>query len=48
MGEFGCPGLDTNSLLKLLGGLNKGRPNAEDLKQAEEFGRSLKQNARRS
>ena len=42
-GEFGCPGLDTNSFLKLFGGLNKGRPNAEDLKRAEEFAYKLKQ-----
>jgi hypothetical protein len=33
-----------NSFLKLLGGLNKGRPNAEDLKHAEEFAQNLKQN----
>ena len=43
VGEFGCPGLDTNSFLKLFGGLNKGRPNAVDLKRAEEFAHKLKQ-----
>jgi hypothetical protein len=30
--------------MKYLGGMNKGRPNAEDLKHAEEFGQNLKQN----
>ncbi len=29
---------------KLYGGINKGRPNAEDLKHAEEFAQNLKQN----
>jgi flavodoxin len=41
--EFNCVGFNTNSFLKLVGGLNKGRPNAEDLKQAEEFAQNLKQ-----
>ncbi len=41
-GEFNCVGLDTNSVLKYIGGINKGRPNAEDLKDAQEFARSLK------
>jgi hypothetical protein len=27
-----------------MGGINKGRPNAEDLKHAEEFALNLKQN----
>ena len=43
-GEFSCPGLNTNSFLKYFGGINKGRPNAEDLKRAEEFAQKLKQN----
>lgn len=42
VGEFSCPGLNTNMFLKHLGGLNKGRPNADDLKRAEEFARGLK------
>jgi len=41
--EFGCAGFNTNKFLKRLGGLNKGRPNAEDLKHAEDFARKLKQ-----
>ena len=42
--EFGCVGFNTNSFLKRFGGINKGRPNAEDLKNAEEFARGLRQN----
>jgi len=42
--EFNCAGFNTNSVLKLFGGINKGRPNAEDLKHAEEFAQNLKQN----
>ena len=41
-GEFGCAGWNTNSFLRFFGGLNKGRPNAEDLRNAEEFARSVK------
>lgn len=40
--EFSCAGLNTNSFLKLFGGINKGRPDSEDLKEAEEFARKLK------
>jgi flavodoxin len=42
-GEFGCPGFNTNSFLKFFGGINKGRPNAQDLKSAEMFALKLKQ-----
>ena len=42
--EFSCKGFNTNSFLKLFGGMNKGRPNAEDLKHAEEFAQNLKRN----
>jgi len=41
--EFSCVGLNTNSFLRFTGGMNKGRPNAEDLKHAEEFAQNLKQ-----
>jgi len=44
--EFGCVGFNTNSFLRFFGGLNKGRPNAEDLKRAEEFAHSLEQKMR--
>jgi flavodoxin len=43
IGEFSCAGHNTNSFLKLFGGLNKGRPNADDLADAEEFARALKE-----
>ncbi len=41
--EFNCHGFNTNSFLKVFGGMNKGRPNEEDLKNAEEFAQNLKQ-----
>ena len=40
--EFSCKGFNTNSFLKYFGGMNKGRPNIEDLKHAEEFAHNLK------
>jgi flavodoxin len=42
--EFNCKGFNTNSFLKLLGGMNKGRSNADDLQHAEAFAQNLKQN----
>lgn len=33
-GEFGCVGWNTNSFLKLVGGMHKGRPNEQDLREA--------------
>jgi flavodoxin len=44
--EFGCVGWNTNGFLRFFGGLNKGRPNAEDLQRAEEFAHSLEQKMR--
>ena len=41
IGEFDCLGYDTNSFLKYFGGINRGRPNEEDIKKAEEFAQSL-------
>ncbi len=35
--EFACKGFNTNSFLRHFGGMNKGRPNADDLRDAEEF-----------
>jgi flavodoxin len=46
IGEFGCAGWNTNSFLRFFGGLNKGRPNAEDLKNAEAFARDMMEKAR--
>jgi flavodoxin len=43
VGEFGCAGFNTNRFLKYFGGINKGRPNSEDLKHAEEFASKLKE-----
>lgn len=43
IGEFNCAGLDTYGLTKIAGGIKKGHPNAEDLKNAEAFAQSLKQ-----
>jgi flavodoxin len=39
--EFACRGFNTNSFMKYFGGMNRGRPNAEDLKHAEEFAKNL-------
>ena len=39
--EFACKGFNTNSFLKYFKGINKGRPNAEDLREAEVFAKSL-------
>jgi flavodoxin len=41
IGEFNCPGLNTNVFLKFFGGINKGRPNKDDLEKAEGFARNL-------
>ena len=41
--EFACKGFNTNSFMKYFGGMNKGRPNAQDLQQAEAFAQHLKQ-----
>ena len=46
LGEFGCAGWNTNSFLKYFGGLNKGRPNAEDVRHAEAFARDMQEKAR--
>jgi flavodoxin len=42
IGEFSCRGLDTYRATKLVGGINKGRPDAKDLRQAEDFASGLK------
>jgi flavodoxin len=48
VGEFSCKGFNTNSFLKYFGGMNKGRPNAEDLRHAEELAQNLKKHTRNS
>jgi flavodoxin len=45
IGEFGCAGWNTNSFLKYFGGLNKGKPDAVDLRNAEAFARDMMQKA---
>ena len=42
VGEYSCPGHNTNSFLKYFGGINKNRPNANDLKNAKLFAEELK------
>ncbi len=42
LGDFECKGFDTYGPLKLVGGHNKGQPNEDDLKDAENFAKSLK------
>mgnify|MGYP000126626958 CR=1 FL=1 len=42
VGEFSCRGFDTVGPLKLFGGMNKGRPNEEDLEKARSFAERLK------
>jgi flavodoxin len=43
VGDFSCNGLDTWGPFKLVGGKNKGRPNADDLEEARAFARGLKE-----
>ncbi len=42
IGEFSCKGFNTFGPLKLIGGTNKGMPNEQDLKKAENFAKFLK------
>ena len=44
IGELNCASFDTYGLLKITGGINKGRPNEDDLKQAETFAQHLLKN----
>ena len=39
--EFQCKGYNTNSILKYFGGMNRDRPNADDLMVAREFARKI-------
>lgn len=41
VGEYQCPGFNTNSFLKYLGGMNKGRPNSKDLQKAGELAQKI-------
>jgi flavodoxin len=42
VGEFFCRGLDTFGATMIVGGINRDRPNEEDLKRAEDFARALR------
>lgn len=46
LGGFACVGYNTNSFLKYLGGMNRGRPNAEDCARAAAFARTMAQKTR--
>jgi len=41
IGEFNCPGFDTFGPLKIIGGINKGRPNKKDVEKANSFIKGL-------
>jgi flavodoxin len=41
VGDFACKGLDKFGPLAIIGGLNKGHPDKDDLKKAEDFAKSL-------
>ncbi len=43
VGEYNCVGYNDNSFLFLIGGMNKGHPNAKDIAGAEAFADSLLQ-----
>lgn len=40
--EFSCRGYDTSRAAMIVGGINRGRPDARDLRQADDFARRLK------
>jgi len=42
VGEFSCRGFDTSQAARIIGGINRGRPDEKDLKQAEDFARRLR------
>ena len=41
LGEFSCKGFDTFGPLKLIGGINKGKPDENDLENARKFALKL-------
>jgi len=42
IGEFSCRGYDTSRAAMIVGGINRGRPDTRDLRQAEDFAKRLK------
>jgi flavodoxin len=43
MGEFHCKGFDTYAFSKIIGGINKGKPDEEDIENARNFANSLRE-----
>ncbi len=43
-GSFACKGYYSNNLLKIIGGINKGRPNDNDIKNANDFAKKIYHN----
>ena len=43
MDEFDCRGFDTYSVLKAFGGINRGRPNENDIREASNFAKSIRE-----
>lgn len=41
IGEFSCRGFDTYGPAKIIGGIARGRPNEQDLRDAQDFARTL-------
>jgi flavodoxin len=41
IGEYSCKAFDAWGPLKLIGGINKGRPNSDDIKEAQNFIKNL-------
>jgi flavodoxin len=48
LGSFSCRGLDTVGPLRLIGGVNKGRPNDADLDRAAAFATQLRERVEHS
>jgi len=42
VGQFACKGYDTFGALKVIGGINRGRPNEDDLARATDFATGLR------
>ncbi|MBE0430427.1 MAG: flavodoxin family protein [Dehalococcoidia bacterium] len=41
IGEFSCRGLDTFGATRIVGGINRGRPDEEDLRRSQDFAGNL-------
>lgn len=47
IGEFCCRGYTTHAPFNLFGGVNRGKPDEEDLRDARKFGEKIKEDFRR-